>query len=383
MILEISTTHRPATDLGYLLHKNPARVQTFDFSFGTAHVFYPVATPEVCTVALLLDVDPIALVRRPSPSSGRAHDYVNDRPYVASSFLSVAISRLFGSAMAGRTTDRPALADTPIPLLAKVGALACRGGEALLHRLFAPLGYTIGARSHDLDPALPDLGPSAYFTLELSATCRLRDLLTHLYVLVPVLDAEKHYWIGDAEVEKLLRHGEGWLGAHPERELIARRYLRYAPLVRQALAQLVEEDEPEFEEHEDARGTDERTLEDRVRLRDQRVGSILAVLRDCSARRVVDLGCGEGLLLQALISDASFQHILGIDVAARALDVAAARRNPDRTPSRQRERLDLKQGSLIYRDRRIEGFDAAVLSEVIEHLDPARLRALERVVFEY
>src|SRR5690348_13625783 len=230
MLLTIRTTHTPATDLGYLLHKNPARVQSFEQSFGRAHVFYPEASDEACTAALLLDVDPVGLVRgrRGSRGEGGAlQQYVNDRPYVASSFLSVAIADVFGTAMAGRSKERPALADTPIPLSARIAVLPCRGGEDLLRRLFEPLGYAVSATQHPLDETNAEWGPSRYFTVELTATTRLSELLSHLYVLIPVLDDEKHYWVGAEEVDKLLRHGEGWLAAHPEREMITRRYLRH------------------------------------------------------------------------------------------------------------------------------------------------------------
>ena len=382
MILEISTTHRPATDLGYLLHKNPARAHSFGLPFGKAHVFYPVATAEECTAALLLEIDPVGLVRG-GGAPGMAQEYVNDRPYVASSFLSVAIARVYGSAMAGRTADRPELVDQPLPLTARIGALPCRGGETLLRRLFEPLGYRVSAQQHHLDPALPELGASPYFSVELSTARPLRELLGHLYVLIPVLDTEKHYWIGDAEVDKLLRHGEGWLPEHPEREVITRRYLRFAPLVRRALNRLVEEDEPTFEEHEEARGSDENTLEDKVRLRDHRIGTVMAALRESGAQRVVDLGCGEGLLLRALIKESAFREILGVDVSHRALELAARRLRLDTLPPKQRERLRLLQSSLLYRDRRIEGYDAACVIEVIEHLDAARLAAFERAVFEF
>ena len=383
MILEISTTHRPATDLGYLLHKNPARAHSFSLPFGTAHVFYPVAAAERCTAALLLDVDPVGLVRRPGGAGGLAQEYVNDRPYVASSFLSVAISRVYGSALGGRSTDRPELVEQPLPLHARLAAVPCRGGEALLRRLFEPLGYQVEARQHPLDAELPQLGPSVYFTVELARTCRLRELLMHLYVLIPVLDTEKHYWIGDAEVDKLLRHGEGWLADHPERELITRRYLRYAPLVRQALARLIAEDEPAFEEREEASGSDETVLEEKVRLRDHRIGAVLAALRESGVHRVVDLGCGEGVLLEALMKEPTLQQILGVDVSHRALDIAARRLRLDALPPKQRERIGLLHSSLMYRDRRLEGYDAATVIEVIEHLDAARLTAFERAVFEF
>src|ERR1700741_4748536 len=116
MLLTRTTTHRPATDLGYLLGKNPARAQSFDLGFGTAHVFYAEAEDEVCTAALLLEVDPVGLVRGRGRGEGAVGQYVNARPYAASSFLSVALSRVMRSAMAGSSRERPELAETPIPL---------------------------------------------------------------------------------------------------------------------------------------------------------------------------------------------------------------------------------------------------------------------------
>src|SRR3954469_19826775 len=102
MLLTITTTHRPATDLGYLLHKRPGSSQSFELAFGRAHVFYPEASEERCTAALLLDLDPVGLVRQrqgPGGAGGLLEQYVNDRPYVASSFLSVAIAQVYGSAL--------------------------------------------------------------------------------------------------------------------------------------------------------------------------------------------------------------------------------------------------------------------------------------------
>src|SRR5579864_1346812 len=240
MLLTISTTHRPATDLGYLLHKNPANLHSFDLSFGKAHVFYPEAVPERCTAALLLDVDPVGLVRgkRGQHEGGTLDQYVNDRPYVLSSFLSVAMGRALGTAMTGRSKGRQELADQKIPLAATLAVVVCRGGEQMLRELFEPLGYEVSAVHHPLDEKFPEWGEGPYFTVMLKGIVRLQDLLNHLYVLVPVLDAEKHYWIGQDEVEKLLRKGEGWLAAHPHKEAIVKRYLpRQRQLAREALAQ--------------------------------------------------------------------------------------------------------------------------------------------------
>jgi len=388
MLLTITTSHRPATDLGFLLHKNPARAQSFDLSFGRAHVVYPEAGDDRCTAALILDIDPVGLVRGrrgPAGEGGLLTQYVNDRPYVASSFLSVALSNVFASAMAGRSKERPALADASIPLEARLSVVPCRGGEVLLRRLFEPLGYTVMVTSHALDARSPEWGASRYFTLTLTATQRLSELLTHLYVLVPVLDDEKHYWVGDDEVDKLLRHGEGWLATHPDRALIARRYLKHRhSLVRDAIARLVSEEEtPEDDDSAAARDAEETTLERPLSLHEQRLELVRAVLRESGATSILDLGCGEGRLLRRLLEERQFTRIVGMDVSYRSLEIAADRLKLDRMVARQRERITLLHGSLVYRDARLAGFDAAAVVEVIEHLDPPRLAAFERVAFEF
>ena len=386
MLLTIRTTHAPATDLGFLLHKNPARVQSFEQSFGRAHVFYPEASEAACTAALLLDVDPVGLVRgrRGPPGDGGAlEQYVNDRPYVASSFLSVAIADVFGSAMAGRSKERPALVTTAIPLVVRISVLPCREGEGFLRRLFEPLGYVLSATAQLLDGTNPAWGASRYFTVELSATKALSEVLTHLYVLVPVLDDAKHYWVGPEEVEKLLRHGDGWLPSHPERELIVGRYLRHQrSLIDEAVARLVADDGPDDVEGEADRDAEEATLEAPLSLNEQRLSAVLTALKGSGAGRVLDLGCGEGRLLHRLLEDRQFDEIVGMDVSYRALEIASARLRLDRLAPKQRERIRLIHGSLLYRDARLTGFDAAAVVEVVEHLDPPRLAAFERVVFE-
>ena len=387
MLLTITTTHQPATDLGYLLHKNPSRLHSFELTFGQAYVFYTEANVERCTAALLLDVDPVGLVRNrkgPSGERGTLDQYVNDRPYVASSFLSVAITRVFGSALAGRSKHASELASIPIPLTAKISVLPCRGGEGLLRRLFEPLGYEVVARRHSLDPVFPEWGESTYYDVGLSGRVRLQDLLTHIYVLVPVLDNEKHYWVGDDEVEKLLRHGGAWLASHPEREEIAKRYLKYRrDLARDALARLVDEETPDPDIAKADHDVEEEAVERSVNLNEQRLNSVLAVLRSANAKRVMDLGCGEGKLLRFLLQEQSFQEIVGVDVSHRALQIAQERLRLERLPARQRDRIKLIHGSLTYRDKRLSGFDAAAVVEVIEHLDQPRLAAFERVLFEF
>ena len=386
MLLTLTTTHQPATDLGYLLRKNPARPQSFNLGFGKAHVFYPAASNEKCTMALLVEVDPVGLVRNrrgPAGDRGALEQYVNDRPYAVSSFLSVALAEIFGSALAGKSKERPELTEKSLPLSAAFSALPCRGGEIFLRSLFEPLGYRVTATRLPLDEKFPDWGDSPYFRVELEATLPVQQLLSHLYVLVPVLDNDKHYWVGDDEVEKLLRHGEGWLSGHPEKEAITRRYLKHQrSLVADAIAQLTGESEPDPDAVVEKQGPEEQAVERTISLNEQRLGSVLAAIKGSGAARVLDLGCGEGRLLQLLLKEKQFTEIVGVDVSHRVLEMALDRLHYERLPPIQKARLRLIQGSLIYRDERLTGFDAAAVVEVIEHLDPPRLAAFERVLFE-
>lgn len=387
MLLTITTTHTPATDLGYLLHKHPDRCQSFAMTFGQAYVFYPEASVERCTAALLLTIDPVDLVRGKSKSASQERtleQYVNDRPYVASSFLSVAIAKVFGTALSGNCKDLPELAQTAIPLTVSLPVLPCRGGETFLRQLFEPLGYRVVAQSLPLDEQFPDWGNSLYFSVSLQNTIRLSDLLSHLYVLMPVLDDDKHYWVNDEEVDKLLRHGEGWLSTHPAREKIASRYLkRQRRLTRLALLQLTEEDNSDPDAADAAHAQEEEMVEKPLSLNQQRLEAAIAILKHSGAKRVVDLGCGEGKLLRELLKDNSFEQIAGMDVSYRALEIARARLDRDRLSPMQQARLQLIQGSLTYRDSRLSGYDAATAIEVIEHLDLNRLASLERVLFEF
>ncbi len=406
MLLTITTTRAPATDLGYLLHKHPDRLQSFTVSAGQAHFFYPEATPEQCTAALLLEIDPVALVRDRKdkhPDAELAH-YVNDRPYAAASMLAVALKEAFRTALTGRCDARPELAAAPIPLAIRVPALRCRGtgdaagrdpadrtaGTALARAMFGPLGWHVEAAAQPLEP--PEWGLSPYLDLRLTGELRLAEALNHLYVLLPVLDDTKHYWVSTEEVDKLVRAGGGWLAGHPEKELITRRYLAHQrTLSRSALARLAEADDTDPTEFDNAvtdedATTDDATTDDTTTgkpLAVQRREAILAILRNTGARSVGDLGCGSGVLTRDLLAEPQFTSVVAVDVSARALQLAARHLRLDQMPERQRERLKIFQTALTYRDDRLAGLDAAVLMEVIEHLDPERLPALERVIFGF
>ncbi|PZS36759.1 MAG: 3' terminal RNA ribose 2'-O-methyltransferase Hen1 [Pseudonocardiales bacterium] len=387
MLLTISNTSEPATDLGFLLHKHPGRVQAFDVSVGTAQVFYPEATQARCTVALLLEVDPVALVRGRRGPSGEGFSlgqYVNDRPYAASSMLAVALKEVFRTALTGRCNAKPELAAGPIALEIHVPALPCRGGADLLRRVFEPLGWTVQASAIPLDPAVSHWGDSRYLDVRLTGDVRLADALNHLYVLLPTLDDSKHYWVSTDEVDKLIRAGGDWLATHPDKALITRRYLAHRrELTQDALARLAEVDDTEPEQLDNA--VDGAAVIDPpdvpVPLAEQRRGAVLAAVRASGARRVGDFGCGEGVLVRDLLADRAIEHVVAVDVSSRAVQIAARKLRLEKMTEPQRARIDLFQSALTYRDDRLAGLDAAVLMEVIEHVDAPRLSALERSVF--
>jgi 3' terminal RNA ribose 2'-O-methyltransferase Hen1 len=387
MLLTLTTTNEPATDLGFLLHKNPEHVHRADLPFGAVHVVYPEATSARCTAALIVDVDPVGLVRNRKGPKGNefslAH-YVNDRPYAASSFLSVAMNKVFGTALTGRSKERPDLAETAIPLLVHLPVVPCRGGEAVLRSLFEPLGYEVEARPLPLDETFPDWGDSRYLDVTLSITGRLRQVLEHLFVLLPVLDDDKHYWVGPDEVDKLIRRGGEWLAAHPERQLIARRYLRHDKrLTVSAMERLLTDEADDPDEVQAAHDTEEEAVEKPLSLNEQRLAAVVEQVAASGARRVVDLGCGSGNLIHRLLRQTNADHVLGLDVSHRALALAARRLHLDTMAPRQRQRVELVQGALTYRDRRLQGFDAATVVEVVEHLDPGRLDAFARALFGF
>ncbi len=376
VLVTITTTHAPATDLGHLLRKHPDRVQRFDLSVGAAYVFYPEATEQRCTAALLLDVDPVGLVRGRGMTPER--QYVNDRPYAATSLVATALGKVFQSARTGTSRERPELAVTPIPLRIRVPAAP---GPGLAERLFAPLGWQVEVAATPLDETVPGWGDAPYGDLVLTGTATVADALNQLYVLLPVLDGTKHYWVDRAEVAKLLRVAGSWLPGHPQQRLIVRRYLAGSrELVDDASARLAALDgtapDPADDDEDAAAPAPQR-----LTLAQQRHQAVLDVLTRAQVSSVVDLGCGSGAFLRRLLDVPTFHRVVGADVSAAELARARRRLGVERMPQRRRERLTLLQSSATYADARLAGLDAVVLMEVVEHVDPELLPALAGSVF--
>ena len=376
MLLQITTTHQPATDLGYLLHKRPGKFQTKALSFGDAHVFYSEASIEKCTAALWIDINPIELSKGRNQQFSKSFQlgqYVNDRPYVASSFMSTAIAKYYGSALNGNCKDRPELAKTAIPLEIRLVSVCVRGGEKLIMDLFEPLGYEVISEGGLLDKNFPDWGESPYYKITLRGTLTVQEVLTHLYVLLPVLDNNKHYFVSETEIEKLLAKGKDWLPSHPKRDLIVTRYLKYkTSYTKRAIDKM----SPELNE-----SPGEVIVERKITLHQQRLAKVAEELKASGAKSIADLGCGEGKLMKLLIPDTQFEKIIGTDVSAKSLEMAEKYLYLFNATPKKRERISLLHSSLMYKDERLSGMDAAALVEVIEHIEEEKLPLLEGIVF--
>jgi 3' terminal RNA ribose 2'-O-methyltransferase Hen1 len=363
-----------ARDLGFLLHKHPDHLHTREVSAGDVSIFFSEVSEARTTAVIHLDIDPVGLVRgKNRQSDGLLTQYVNDRPYAASSFLSAALARVVGQSLSGKSKEKQYLADRDLPLEARVVPVALAGRPDVIETVFGPLGYEVECLA--LDEA------SNVVDLRIRGTVRLSALLSHLYVLIPVLDNAKHYWIDKDEIEKLLAKGEGWLAGHPARELITQRALKHRrALINMALARLDETVAVEATEDK-AAAEPEDELEKPIRLHDLRLDTVAETLKTHRASSILDLGCGEGKLLRRLIKDQAFRRIIGIDASVATLEKARRKLRLDQAGDAMAERVNLMLGSLTYGDRRWHGFDAATLVEVIEHIEPHRLSALALSLF--
>lgn len=379
MLLTITYTGQNTQDLGYLLHKNPYRPQEFELNSGKAYVFYPEVSDHKTTMALLLDINPIDLAKgKQGSKDGGLFDYVNDRPYTASSFLSTAITRVFNTAMNGRCDKKQELADSPLELSAHIYAI--QGKDEFARKVFEPLGYTVRTSKNTLDGKFPEWGDSPYIDLEISGNVRLADLLNHLYVLIPVFDRQKHYFISEDEIDKLISHGGKWLSGHPAKnEIIYRYFLVKKSYARNTLNRLTIDDVID----DDTEDNEKKIPEKKLSLNMQRLEAVKNAVLASGAESVIDLGCGECRLTKLLLDQKQIRKVAAADVSARELEKAKTRLHYDTMNEHRKNKLTLMQASLTYRDKRFAGYDCACVIEVVEHIESLRLPAFERNVFEF
>lgn len=375
MHLSISTTHKPATDLGFLLYKHPKKLHTRGTSFSTNHCFFSEATDDLCTANLWVNVRELQEFELYRRFNNFENPFINDRPYVAGSLMSTAMSEMFRTAMSGSCRERPELARSPIPLTIEVATVRCEDGIDFIKGIFEPLGYQVDLESYLLDEAFPNWGSSPYFKLRLQTNKELYLVLRQLFILLPVLDNQKHYWVDEAEQEKIIKMGEGWLQAHPMFSKIVSRYLKNL----QSLAVEVKKHFALDENLTTKARNKEEQLEQKIHLNTLRMDYVAELLKDHQVRTVGDLGCGEGKLIERLLQNSDITEIRAFEVSIDELEKAQQRI----AELKQLERVKFFNSSVLYLDHRTKDLDAVVLVEVIEHLEEVRLPVLAANVFKY
>lgn len=390
MFLSIAVSGEHAPDLGFVLYKHPGRFFEKSASKGRVTGGFTENREDFAEFTLAVEIDPVERVRGVNWDRGIA-SYVEPMPFLAASHMSQALSQALGSAMNGVLGSKDPVIDTrvkaagvkPWPLTIKVGAVRC--SPYMIESLFSELGWSVEIESHNLDvPGVSedDDRPLHVFTLKGEAT--VSDALTQLYVLLPVLDPSRHYFYDESEARKLFEKGGDWLKGHSSRDLIISRYLSKSKELRGYARQL-------FGNFQEKKDLDELIAETEELMRDwddpddtsphqQRHSQIIRDVVSWGARSVIDLGCGEGRLLERLVRIAPDMRVVGIEPSAR--EIERARKRLSNNPGKNLDpRVEFVHGSAMYGDERFKDFDAAILSEVIEHVDEDRLSLLARSVF--
>lgn len=368
MFLSISVPGPDATDLGFVLQKHPESVFRSEVSFGRVTGFYPRADADGCEFALVVEVDHVERVRGVSWDAGSA-GYIDPHPYAASSYLATAIPAALRSALNGKPARGPdeAAAARMAGLAARDWDLAVRvcpvpASERAVAELFGPVGFEVETKA--LRSGHPMASPM--LDVVLRGKMPVSRALSALYVLLPVTDGKKHYFYTEQEAEKLLSKGEGWLAVHPRREAIVQRYLGRSRQIAAAASERLG-NAPKAGEVQPEKVPGPWSGSHALRHE-----AILRILGERGSRRIVDLGCSEGSLLEMICSMPLVEEAVGVDPSLSDLERAGKRCGP---------KGRVLQGSAIYVDSRLRGFDTVVMCEMIEHVDPSRVELVERAVF--
>lgn len=388
MIMTMTAENLSGDHLGYLLHKNPANLHRASLSFGEGYVFFEETGEDRARVCLIVDADPLAMVQGRGDLGHADALYVNDRAYVPSSLLASAIIKFFGTALSGRCKERPDLVDKPLDLVVTLPSLAPRARVNLVARLFEPLGYAVERLSSTQQISDEAASEASGYGVKLSTTSTLRELLSQLVVLIPVLDyGGDHRWVDEADIEPFLRRVGSWLPDHPYASYIVMRAFKHQkhlirsvieryPSIEDSLARIPS---AASEQWDDAQL--EEMAQSPLSLNQQRFAAIESIIVSIHPSTLIDLGCGNGALIAYLAKKMRFDRLVGMDVSATVLERAKNRLANLQLSVAQQKSIEFLQGSLLYADPRIKSFDMALLIEVIEHVDPERLSALELQVF--
>lgn len=362
MLLTINCEGPDAMDLSWLLHKRPNRFQAFNLGYGKAFVFFTEYSQNSCTACLLLEIMPDALNDLCKSKDGE-FQYVNSRQYLSSSLLAGAIGKAYSSAIKGTCQDKPDLVGKKHGFKVRINNFSCRLNPIFIDRIFSPLGYQIEWRNIQINDEYCT-GGFICGDLQLSIDATLQEILSHLYILLPVFDRQTHFWLDESQLQKFIRHCQGWLGRHPEKRLIINEY--FGP---------VSELKYRLMKHFGVI----RPLADKSRtptFNQMRRSAISDVIAASGAKTIIDLGCGDGSFVFSLHGQNRYEKLAGMDASAQ--NIENARKKFDSPFFHRRKSPEFFIGSITYRDKRISGYDAVILSEVIEHFEPERMDGVMR-----
>ena len=369
MQLTIQATGDNAKVMSHLLSKNPANLYERNQKGHLVRFFYSKFTDQEVEATIFVTPDPIELVQSNSNSYDITH-YINDREFAVSSIFCSLIRSALGTALNGQPKEQyMEWVDHPFSLQFEFGPVVSTLTDQQLAELFEPLGFALAITRQEIDYSIRMKDESSARYLTLRGTKTLHESLRQLFVLIPVLDNYKHYYIDEKEIEKLERYGEGWLENHPLRDFIYRKSLRFKELYSQ-----VESQKPAGEPEVQVK---------KARLNELRYEKIAETVSQLKPESVVDFGSGEGKLSERLGLIAGVREILAVEPSQSAAVKAAARFHK----AQENEHFTMPKtlwGSLFYFDERLQGKDAIILCEVIEHIDEDRLpKAMDTILHAY
>jgi len=356
MLLTLTTDAERQSGLLNALGVTTGGMRTVQLPSGTATLFLSSASQTESAVSVLVEASRVA--------GGRRGSSAEQAPYPAPGPGHAAITVL--EACEGLL---PAEDDGEvIPLRLTVPGVACDGPWA--RKLLEPLGYEVALRPADT---------GGIGTLLVSARTTVPRLLRHVCALLPALDDGLGLTIDSAGLAALADRVRRWLDGHPLLDLVLSRYASPPPLpTRQSLAPLLEEDLLDLDASMVSADAVEASADRAMGAEPARQAAILDLLRTNSARRVALFGIGDGVLVHRLAGDPDVDLLTIADPSTEALARVAGYVSPDTIG----HHVILIQSSPLYRDERLQGCDAIILREVIEHTHPERLRTLERCVLE-
>ena len=383
MIFSISTTHYPATDIGFLLHKNPDEFHKIPFNFGDVYIFYPYGSPELCMATLIVKIDPIKLYEK------SFIDVCYDFPFIETeyevfgfSLFSMLLSKIYVMTLNGISNSRSELVNLSIPLSANIINVMHYDKVLLIKEFFEQLEYNVRIENKSGNNNETKLCKIECFNIEITAIIPLKNILSHLCIILAVLDNSLHYWMNENEIDKIIEMSKVFLKNHPMEDYIMKHLSKEKINSKVKAISFVSQDKlwnryliPTVNKGR------EKLLKKQVKFNEEKHNYIISVLKGLNSKSVVDIGCGEGEFIELLFKDVNFERILGVDVSNYMIEKAKFRIDLCNIPSENKERINIIQSSIFYRDKRLRGYEAATVINVIEYFDLPRLKLFEQVLF--